>query len=81
MAEGSAPAGEVLDRRERAGRLGSALAGLARDLADARREIALLRRENAALRARLACVDASGCADEEHVGVEVRLHGVTNGER
>jgi hypothetical protein len=37
----------------RAERLGSVLAGLVRDLADARREIATLKGENAELRARL----------------------------
>ena len=39
-----------LDQRERARNLGSALARMARDLADARRELDVLRRENAALR-------------------------------
>ena len=47
-------AAELLDRRERVGRLGSALARMARDLADARRQIAALKRENAWLRAQLA---------------------------
>jgi hypothetical protein len=46
-------AAESLRGSERAERLGTALAGLARDLADARREIVTLKRENAALKAQL----------------------------
>jgi hypothetical protein len=38
---------------QRAWRLGTALSGMANDLASARREIAMLRRENQALRASL----------------------------
>jgi signal transduction histidine kinase len=50
----------------RAGRLGTALAGLAHELAAARREVAVLNRENATLRARLdgggdERVQADGC--------------------
>jgi predicted RNase H-like nuclease (RuvC/YqgF family) len=44
---------ESLRGSERAERLGTALADLARELADARRQIATLKRENAALRAQL----------------------------
>jgi hypothetical protein len=47
-------AAESLRGSERAERLGSALAALARELADARRQIATLKRENTALRAQLA---------------------------
>jgi signal transduction histidine kinase len=43
----------VLAPAGRAGRLGTALAGLAHELAAARREVAVLNRENATLRARL----------------------------
>jgi hypothetical protein len=46
-------AAESLRQSTRAERLGGALVGLARELADARREITLLKRENAALRAQL----------------------------
>jgi hypothetical protein len=46
-------AAESLRGSERAERLGTALADLARELADARRQIAALKRENAALRAQL----------------------------
>ena len=46
-------AAEVLERRERAGRLGSALVRMARDLAEARKRIAALERQNAALRGQL----------------------------
>ena len=46
-------AAESLRGPGRAERLGTALAALARELADARQEIARLKRENAALRARL----------------------------
>ena len=47
-------AAELLDRRERVGRRGSALARMARELADARRQIATLQRENGGLKAQLA---------------------------
>ena len=47
------PAFRVLVPAARAGRLGTALAGLARELAAARSEIAVLKRENATLTARL----------------------------
>jgi hypothetical protein len=50
----AARAAEALAGGERAGRLGSALARLARDLVDAHRQRAIFRRENAALRAQLA---------------------------
>jgi hypothetical protein len=50
-------AAEMFEDRERAGRLGRALARLSSELADARREIAVLKRENAALQRRLARVD------------------------
>jgi hypothetical protein len=46
-------AAESLRQSERAERLGSALTGLAQELAAARRQIAMLKRENAALRAQL----------------------------
>ena len=46
-------AAEALKDHGRAERLGDALVGLARELADARRQIALLRRENAELRTQL----------------------------
>jgi hypothetical protein len=46
-------AAEVLDRRERAGRLGNALARMARDLAGARKRIVALERENTVLRRQL----------------------------
>ena len=48
------PAADTLARRERAGRLGSALVAMGGDLAGAHRQIAILRRENATLRAQLA---------------------------
>jgi signal transduction histidine kinase len=44
----------VLVPAGRAGRLGTALAGIAHELADSRRDVAGLRRENATLRARLS---------------------------
>ncbi|HSO99225.1 MAG TPA: hypothetical protein VLP43_09765 [Solirubrobacteraceae bacterium] len=47
-------AADVLARRERAGRLGSALVAMGGELAAAHRQIAILRRENVALRAQLA---------------------------
>ena len=47
-------AAESLRGSERAERLGTALAHMARELTDARRQIATLKRENAALRAQLA---------------------------
>jgi hypothetical protein len=46
-------AAESLRGSQRADLLGTALAGMARDLADARRQIVRLRRENATLRAQL----------------------------
>ena len=46
-------AAESLRDARREQRLGNALAGLARDLADARRQIASLSRENRALRAQI----------------------------
>ncbi len=51
----TAGAARLADSRDdaRALRLGSALTGMARDLASARRELTALRRENAALRSRL----------------------------
>ena len=52
-------AAESLRGSERAERLGTALAGLARELADARREIARLKRENAALKAQLGTEGSS----------------------
>lgn len=52
-------AAESLRGSERAERLGSALASLAQELADARRQIAMLKRENKALRAQLG-LDGKG---------------------
>ena len=55
----SAGAARLLSPRDdlRARRLGTALSGMAQDLASARREIAMLRRENETLRMRLDGAD------------------------
>jgi hypothetical protein len=53
---------------ERAERLSGALAGLARELADARRQIATLTRENAALRKRLEAAGVRAGADLYRAG-------------
>jgi signal transduction histidine kinase len=72
----------VLVPAGRAGRLGTALAGMAHELAASRREIAVLQRENATLRARLGGRQVSGIAGDAarerlgqdlHDGVQQRL--------
>ncbi len=56
----------------RAGRLGTALAGMAHELAASRREVAVLRRENATLRAqRPPIVRMSGDAERERLGQDL----------
>ena len=69
-------AADALARRERAGRLGSALVALGGDLAGAHRQIALLRRENVALRAQLARL----AGDPEHRSAARRGGAVGNGD-
>lgn len=69
-------AAEAFDRRERAGRLGGALARLAGELADARREIAALKRENASLRRELASVgDAERTRAQRKGALDARIGG------
>ena len=69
-------AAEVFDRRERAGRLGGALARLASELADARRQIAALKRENASLRRELGSMGgAERTRAQQNGGLEARVDG------